>query len=136
MNVLRKRQTLYVMQLSSNLQSNNFLEQLRCFSMHFSHIFTKGRQLPSKKNICSKSTRQEQYKSCEMYVKVTVKRMSDTGASLLDVVLVYLLLTFNIGVMCRLVVSWHFCQFCLAGIYLFNFNNKNIRTLNAVSVQS
>ena len=113
-----------------------FLEQLRCFSMYFSHIFIKGRQLPSKKNTCSRSARQEQCKSCEICIKVTVKRMSDTGASSLDIILVSLLLTFNIGIVCRFVVSWHFCQFCSAGIYLFKFNKKNIRTLNVESVQS
>ena len=114
----------------------HFLERLRCFSTYFSHIFTKGRQLPSKRNTCSSSTRQEQYKNCEICIKVTVKRMSDTGASSLDVVLVSLLLTFNIGIVCRFAVSWHFCQFCLAGSYLFKLNNKNIGTLNVESVQS
>ena len=89
-----------------------------------------------KKNTCSRSTRQEQYKRCEICIKVTVKRMSDTGASSLDVVLVSLLLTFNIGIVCRFVVSWHFCQFCSANISLFKFNKKEIRTLNVESVQS
>ena len=71
-----------------------------------------------------------------MCIKVTAKRMRDTGASSLDVVLMSLLLTFNIGIVCRFAVSWHFCQFCSAGIYLFKFNNKNIRTLTVESVQS
>ena len=71
-----------------------------------------------------------------VYIKVTVMRMSGTGASSLDVVLVSLLLTFNIGIACRFAVSWHFRQFCSAGIYLFKLNNKNIGTLNVESVQS
>ena len=60
----------------------------------------------------------------------------DTWTSSLDVVLVSLLLTVNIGIVCRLLVSWHFCQFCWAGIYLFKFNNRNTRTLGVESVQS
>ena len=60
----------------------------------------------------------------------------DTGGSSLDVVLVSLLLTFSTGIVCRFVVSWHFCQFCSAVIYLFKFNSRNTRTLHVESVQS
>ena len=40
-----------------------------------------------------------------MCIKVTVKRMSDTGANSLDVALVPSLLSFNIGIKWRLEVS-------------------------------
>ena len=60
----------------------------------------------------------------------------DNGASSLDVVLVSLLLTFNICIVYRLVVSWYFCRFCWADIYLFKFNSRNTRTLDVESVPS
>ena len=93
------------MQLSSNLQSNIFWNNFTA-SLCISQISSqKEDNCPAKKNACSRSTRQKQYKSCEMCIKVTVKRMSDTGANSLDVALVPLLLSFNIGIKCRLEVS-------------------------------
>ena len=59
----------------------------------------------------------------------------DNRASSLDVVLVSLLLTFNIGNVWRFLVSWHSYQFCSAEIYLFKFNSRNTRTQDVESVQ-
>ena len=81
---------------------------------------------------CSRSTIQKQYKLWKVYKGYN----KDTGVSLLDIVLVSLFLTFNIGIVCRFVVRWHFCQFCSAGIYPYKFNSRNARTLDVESAQS
>ena len=69
------------MQLSLNPQSNIFWNNFAAF-LSISHISSqKEDKLPCKKATFSRLTRQERYKSCEMCLKATVKRVSDTEAN-------------------------------------------------------
>ena len=105
---------------------------LYVFLTYFRKRKTTARQII----VYSRSTRQKQYRSYEICIKVTIKRVSDIGASSLDVVLVSLLLTFNKDIVCRFVVSCYFCQLRSAGICLFKFSSRNTRTQNMESLQS
>ena len=88
-----------------------FRTNLLLLYISLSHIFTKGRQLPSNQlhiifKVNNTKTLQKLWNVYKGYNK-------DNGANSIDVVLVSLLLTFNIGIVCRIEVSLSFLSVLL-----------------------
>ena len=126
----RQRQTLhnFLRIFRATTFRNNFT-----VSLYISHISSQKEDSCLANNCMFKANNT---KTIQKLWNVYKSYNKDTGASSLDVVLVSLLLTFNIGIACRFVVTWHFCQLCSAGIHLFKFNSRNTRKLDVESVQS
>ena len=96
---MRKFSIIYLHKLKSNIFRATFFGITSLLLYAFLTYLHESKTTVQQKKIHVQGQQDKNNnKNCKMCIKVTVKRVRDTGASSLDVVLMSLLLTFNTGI--------------------------------------